>query len=93
MAGPILVSFVTSFTDMRVTDIRIPFDVSFVGLDNYVDVFRDPTFRKAASNTAVYVLFAMPLTIGLGLLVALGLNQGVVRFRKRLPRRRTSCPT
>ena len=41
----------------------------------------DPTFRKAARNTAVYVLFAVPLTIGLGLLAALGLNQGVVRLR------------
>jgi multiple sugar transport system permease protein len=81
MAGPILVSLITSFTDMRITDIRNPLDVSFVGLDNYFDVFRDETFRKAARNTAVYVLFAVPLTIGLGLLAALGLNQGVVRLR------------
>ena len=81
MAGPILVSFVTSFTDMGIADIRHPLDVSFVGLDNYVDVFRDETFRKAARNTAVYVLFALPLTIGLGLLAALGLNQAMVRFR------------
>ena len=42
---------------------------------------QDPTFRKAARNTVVYVLFAVPLTIGLGLLAALGLNQGVVRLR------------
>jgi multiple sugar transport system permease protein len=81
MGGPILVSLITSFTDMRVTDIRNPFDVSFVGLDNYFEVFRDDTFRKAARNTAVYVVFAVPLTIGLGLLAALGLNQGVVRLR------------
>jgi multiple sugar transport system permease protein len=81
MAGPILVSFITSFTDMRVTDIRTPFDVGFVGLDNYLDVFRDETFRKAARNTVVYVVFAVPLTIGLGLLAALALNQGVVRLR------------
>ncbi len=44
-------------------------------------MFRDETFRKAARNTAVYVLFAVPLTIGLGLLAALGLNQAMVRFR------------
>jgi len=81
MAGPILVSFITSFTDMRITHIRRPFEVGFVGLDNYFEVFRDPTFRKAARNTAIYVLFAVPLTIGLGLLVALALNQGVVRLR------------
>jgi multiple sugar transport system permease protein len=81
MAGPILVSFIMSFTDMRVTDIRTPFDVGFAGLDNYFDVFRDETFRKAARNTVVYVVFAMPLTIGLGLLAALALNQGIVRLR------------
>jgi multiple sugar transport system permease protein len=81
MVGPILVSLVTGFTDMRVTDIRNPFDVGFVGLDNYFDVFGDETFRKAARNTAVYVLFAVPLTIGLGLLAALALNQATVRMR------------
>jgi multiple sugar transport system permease protein len=81
MAAPILVSFVTSLTDLRVTDIRRPFDADFVGLSNYIDVLQDPTFRKAARNTVFYVVFAMPLTIGLGLLVALGLNQAVVRFR------------
>ena len=32
----------------------------------------------------MYVLFAMPLTIGLGLLIALGLNQAVVRLRNAL---------
>ena len=84
MAGPILVSFVTSFTDMRVTDIRSPFGVGFVGIDNYLDVFADPTFRTAARNTAIYVLFSVPLTIGIGLLVALGLNEGTVRLRNVL---------
>ena len=47
MAGPILVSFVTSFTDLRSTDLRSPLSVNFVGLDNYADVFGDPQFRKA----------------------------------------------
>jgi multiple sugar transport system permease protein len=47
-------------------------------------VFQDPAFRKAARNTALYVLFAVPLTIGLGLLVALGLNQATVRLRNVL---------
>jgi multiple sugar transport system permease protein len=81
MAGPILVSFLTSFTDLRVTDIKHPLSVNFVGFDNYVDVFSDPTFRKAARNTAVYVIVAVPLTIGLGLLAALALNQGIVKLR------------
>src|SRR5262245_54508682 len=78
MAGPIVVSFITSFTDMRVTDIRTPTSVNFVGLDNYSDVLSDPAFRKAALNTAIYVLVTTPLTIGIGLLLALVLNRGIV---------------
>jgi multiple sugar transport system permease protein len=81
LAGPILVAFITSFTDMRVTDIRNPLNVNFVGLDNYADVLGDPKFRKAAWNTAIYVLFAIPLTMGLGLLAAVALNQAILRFR------------
>lgn len=81
MAGPIVVSFITSFTDLRVTDIRSPLNVEFIGLDNYADVLGDPQFRRAAINTAIYVLVTTPVTIGLGLLVALALNQGVVRMR------------
>ena len=41
MAGPIVASFLTSFTDMRVTDIRTPTGVNFVGLDNYAEVLQD----------------------------------------------------
>lgn len=81
MAGPIVVSFLVGFTDLRVTDIRSPLNVEFVGFDNYAEVLRDPTFHKAAWNTALYVLVTTPATIGLGLLVALALNQGIVRFR------------
>ena len=82
MAGPILVSFITSFTDLRVTDIRSPLSVDFVGLDNYADVFGDPDFRKAATNTAIFVIVGVPLTMALGLLAAVALNQGIVKFRR-----------
>lgn len=81
MAGPIVVSFITSFTDLRATDIRSPLGVDFVGLENYTDLFGDEKFRRAVVNTLIYVLVTTPLTIGLGLLVALALNQGIVRFR------------
>jgi multiple sugar transport system permease protein len=81
MAGPILISFLVSFTDMRITDIRNPLAVNFVALDNYANVLADPVARKAAVNTALYVVFTVPLTMGLGLLIAVGLNQGIVRAR------------
>ncbi len=81
MAGPILVALFTSFTDLRVTDIRNPLNVDIVGLDNYLAVLGDARFQKAAANTAVFVLVGVPLTIVLGLAAAVGLNQGVVKFR------------
>jgi multiple sugar transport system permease protein len=81
MAGPILVALVTSFTDLRITDIRSPFAVDFVGLGNYVAVLGDARFHTAAINTAVFVLVGVPLTMALGLAAAVGLNQGIVKFR------------
>jgi multiple sugar transport system permease protein len=81
MAGPILVALFTSFTDMRVTDIRNPLDIDIIGIDNYAAVLTDARFLKAAANTAVFVLIGVPLTIVLGLAAAVGLNQAVVKFR------------
>lgn len=81
MAGPILVALVTSFTDMRVTDIRDPLSVEFIGIENYLAVLGEERFQKAAANTVVYVLVGVPLAIGLGLGAAILLNQGIVRFR------------
>jgi multiple sugar transport system permease protein len=81
LAGPIIVALVTSFTDLRVTDIRNPLNVDFVGIENYVAVLTNSEFHKAAANTAVFVLVGVPLTMVLGLAAAVGLNQGVVKFR------------
>jgi multiple sugar transport system permease protein len=81
MAGPILIALVTSFTDLRVTDIRNPLAIEFIGLENYLAVIGDARFQKAAANTAVFVLVGVPLTMVLGLAAAVGLNQGIVKFR------------
>jgi multiple sugar transport system permease protein len=81
MVIPIIAAAVTSFTDLTSRDIRNPFSVDFIGIQNYVNVLTDPKFHKAASNTVVYVLVGVPLTMALGLLAAVGLNQGVVKFR------------
>ena len=79
-AGPVLASLGMSFTDIRRTDIRTPFAVTFVGVDNYVDLLGDPLFRKVMVNTGLYVLLGVPLTMGLALAVAVMLNR-VTRLR------------
>ena len=81
MAGPILASLAMSFTDLTTRDLRSPFNVNFVGLENYVNLFQDPRFLKALSNTAVFVLVGVPLTIVLALLVAVALNNGINKLR------------
>jgi multiple sugar transport system permease protein len=81
MLVPIVTAFVASFTDLTSRDVQDPFGVNFVGLDNYIEVLSDPTFHKAAQNTLVYVVIGVPLTMALGLLAAVGLNQGIVKFR------------
>jgi multiple sugar transport system permease protein len=81
MAAPVVVSLVMSFTDLHITDIHNPFDVNFVGLRNFQRLFGDGVFWQTAINTAYFVVIGIPLTMALGLLAAVGINQGVVKFR------------
>ncbi|MDR7252637.1 multiple sugar transport system permease protein [Nocardioides sp. BE266] len=78
--GPVLASLGMSFTDMRRTDIRNPFAVEPVGLDNYVSLVQDPLFRKVTLNTLLYLLLGVPLTMAVALAVAVGINR-IERFR------------
>jgi multiple sugar transport system permease protein len=81
MAGPILASFALSLTDFGLRDLRNPLGTNFIGLDNYVELLGDPTFRVAMLNTAYFVIVGVPLTLGLGLAVALALDRGIRQFR------------
>ena len=80
-AGPVLMSLAMALTDIRSRDLRNPLAVSFVGLDNFAAVFADPVFRKAAMNTAVFVLVGVPLTLTLSLGIAVVLNAGITRAK------------
>lgn len=70
-----------SFTDLKQRDLRTPLAVNGVGFDNYLRAFQDETFRKAALNTAYFVLVGVPLTLVLALAAALLLDRGVKRFQ------------
>lgn len=45
-----------------------------IGVENYIKVFNDPQFWAALKNTALMVLISVPLTIIIGLLIAVALN-------------------
>ena len=80
-AWPLIQSLFMSFTDTKFRDLKHPFAVNIVGLKNYTKAFADPTFRKAAANTAYFVLVGMPLTLIIALAAAVALDKGITRFR------------
>jgi multiple sugar transport system permease protein len=77
LALPILASFVLSFTSFGLANLQSWFSAEFVGLENYSNLFDDDKFLKSARNTALFVLFGVPLTIAAGLVAAVALNQGI----------------
>lgn len=48
---------------------------SFIGLGNYVDLFTDDRFLQVLKNTAIYVAFTVPVSLFLGLFLALLVNR------------------
>ncbi|WP_144832730.1 MULTISPECIES: carbohydrate ABC transporter permease [Microbacterium] len=74
MVVPIVGSFAMSFTDFRSRDIRSPFAVNFVGLEQYAGVLSDPVFLTSLGVTATFVIVGIPVTMALALALALALN-------------------
>ena len=80
-AGPMLVSFVVSFTDYPVLH---PADTTWVGLANYGTAVHDPALAHSVAVTLLYVVLAVPADLVVGLILALILNaraRGVAVFR------------
>ena len=77
MALPILASLVLSFTNFGLANLANPFNLNFIGLQNYGRLAQDQLFLQAALNTIIVVVIGVPLNVGLALLIAIGANQGV----------------
>ncbi|WP_230534322.1 carbohydrate ABC transporter permease [Microvirga roseola] len=71
--GPALVVIGLSFTDWQ---FGMP-TVAWIGLDNYVELFADRVFWISLTNTLIYVGVLVPLSVGLGLGVALLIEDGL----------------
>lgn len=69
---PFLLSLYYSFTTYDVVSSPV-----WVGLDNFVQLFKDPLFWKSITNTMYYTLFSVPLGIVFGVALALLLNMKV----------------
>lgn len=83
MALPILASLVLSFTNFGIANLANPFNLHFIGAQNYGRLAHDQLFLQAALNTIIVVVIGVPLNVGLALLIAIGVNQGV-RFARTI---------
>jgi trehalose/maltose transport system permease protein len=72
---PILYGIVLSLTDSTVAAFG-----SFVGVENYVEMFQDPDFLEGLSNTVIFTVVSVALEFIIGLGIALAINRA---FRGR----------
>lgn len=75
MIYPVVYSLYLSFMDFSGGT------YNFVGLQNYIELLRDPVFYKALFNTFFYLIIQVPVMIGLALLLAVLIEQKFIRGR------------
>jgi trehalose/maltose transport system permease protein len=72
---PILYGIVLSLTDSTAAAFG-----SFIGVENYVEMFQDPAFLEGLTNTVIFTVISVTLEFILGLTIALAINRA---FRGR----------
>ena len=71
-AYPLFGSIYYSFTNYNIIG-----NTSWIGLQNYKDLFRDPLFWTGIKNTVIYATLEVPLSVVVGVLLALLLNMRI----------------
>jgi len=74
--GPLVASFFFSFTEW---DLMSPME--WVGLRNYIELFKDETFLKSLWNTIYFTLGTVPVGVIISLFLAVALNQRIKGVR------------
>jgi len=69
---PLFESVMRSFQDANFINLEA---ASFIGLDNYISLFKDRDFFEAIGNSTLLVAIAVPVQTFLALLAALALNR------------------
>jgi trehalose/maltose transport system permease protein len=82
---PVVYGVVLSLTDATVTA-----PGSFVGLENYVEMFKNPDFVEGLTNTIIFTVVSVTLEFIIGLAIALAINRafrgrGLVRAAVLVP--------
>ncbi|WP_077622428.1 carbohydrate ABC transporter permease [Sediminibacillus massiliensis] len=61
-----------AFTDYY---LLTPDDRQFIGLNNFIEVFKDPIFIQSLKNIMIFVVFIIPIQVGAALGLALLINK------------------
>ncbi|MFS0661116.1 sugar ABC transporter permease [Niallia alba] len=79
--GPMIYSFIMSFTDWDMLT-----KMEFVGLDNYINLFKDQIFLLSIKNTFIYALMSVPISllVSLGMAYLLSFKLKGMRFFRTL---------
>lgn len=70
--GPIVLALLMSFAEWDGSN-----EMKFIGLSNFVEIFKDDRFLASLKNTIVYSLFTVPITLVIALGLAILLNQKI----------------
>ncbi|OPA75743.1 ABC transporter permease [Paenibacillus selenitireducens] len=70
--GPMIFSFILSFSNWDIiTGVR---SIEFVGLDNFINIFKDELFYQSLKVTFIFALVSVPLYQIMSILIAMLLN-------------------
>ncbi|MFO7882823.1 MAG: sugar ABC transporter permease [Kosmotogaceae bacterium] len=76
-AFPIIFSLSISFTDYS----GLSPNFNFVGLKNFIELFKDDIFLIAMRNTSIFVVGTIPFTTTIALLLAVLINSKMVKLK------------
>lgn len=71
LIGPMIFAFILSFKEYSLLDNVSIFSAKNVGLQNYINVFKDNDFKLAVMNTIEYSVIVVPVQLIIALLLAL----------------------
>ncbi|KPU26878.1 sugar ABC transporter permease [Caloranaerobacter sp. TR13] len=75
--GPLLVAFMLSFKEYSFLDSVTMWQAKWVGFNNYINAFKDPTFKKALINTTIYSIGVVPVQLVIALALAIVVDSNI----------------
>ena len=78
---PVLAALLMSFTDFDIYSLGNFSYARFIGMQNYIEIFKDPLFWQSLKNTLYFVVAGGPLSIAVSLSAALLLSSKLIKYK------------